>query len=68
MSYLWQDATAAEAIRADLNSAHDGPGIHHIEYHVTEEDGLLVKVVPVGVSADSVTPINDAHRCPPSCP
>lgn len=63
MTYYWFSGASVAALRSQLGDAD--PDTARVEVRL--EDGeMTITVVPDGATANA--PINDSHRCPPSCP
>lgn len=64
----WIRGASVNEFCAQVDAARAAEGIDFIGFVLDGGHVTGVKVVPVGVSANSVTPINDVHRCPTDCP
>ena len=65
MSYHWFSGASVERLRNELVAA--GSPLPRLEVY-QNGDNMTFKVVPNGGNSAGVTPINDSHVCPPTCP
>lgn len=62
-TYYWFAGASFAAIRAAMGDADPDTG--RLEVRLEDQE-MTITIVPDGVNANA--PINDSHRCPPSCP